>query len=235
MVQTLPPASGASGLQTTTPGRPRGGPRSPGIGVLGSLSRWSRRDRAARLAGLSSSGAAGGLSHTPRPLGRPLADRLGAFRPLAPPGRAGGTQTYGQVEGSTGALGSGRDPGLGRLPEEGGWDLRRRGGPGLVGRGHAWGCASALPSPARPGPPPLSPRSLGRDAAPGPDVCSAQATSPPAPLPAAGRVRALRLLRAPDGLLQRERGRQSPGSPARREAGPRGSAGPRGVGSEMGL
>ncbi|XP_032217123.1 E3 ubiquitin-protein ligase MIB2 isoform X3 [Mustela erminea] len=96
VVQTLPPASGASGLQTTTPGRPRGGPRSPGLGVLGSLSRWSRRGRAARLAGLSSSGAAGGLSHTPRPLGRPLADRLGAFRPLAPPGLAGGTQTYGR-------------------------------------------------------------------------------------------------------------------------------------------
>lgn len=166
VVQTLPPASGASGLQTTTPGRPRGGPRSPGLGVLGILSRWSRRGRAARLAGSSSGGAAGGLSHTPRPLGRPLADRLGAFRPLAPPGRAGGTQTYGQVEGSTGALGSGRDRGPGRLPEEGGWDLRRRGGPGLVGRGHAWGCASALPSPARPAPAvPAEPRP-GRSAGP---------------------------------------------------------------------
>lgn len=141
-------------------------PRSPGLGVLGGLSRWSRRGREAWLAGLSSRGAAGGLSHTPRPLGRPLADRLGAFRSLELPGRAGGTQTYGQVEGSAGALGSGRDRGPGRLPEEGGWNGRRRGGPGLVGRGHAWGCASALPSPARPAPAvPAEPRP-GRSAGP---------------------------------------------------------------------
>lgn len=62
------------------------------------------------------------------------------------------------------------------------------------------GCAPALPSPARPGPahPRCPPRSLGRGAAPGPDVCSAWAASPLAPLPAAGRVRALRLLRASD-------------------------------------
>lgn len=58
--------------------------------------------------------------------------------------------------------------------------------------------AARPPCLVRPDPPPLSPRSLGRGAAPGPDVCSARAASPPAPLPAAGRVRALRLLRAPD-------------------------------------
>lgn len=120
------PTQGTGGLRTTTPGRPRGGPRSPSAGGFGRLRRWARARRSGGAAWLAvaeqprARGPAAAHSEAVRLASR-LADRLGAPQAPGAPTRSGGDANFrasGGVEAGTEVQ---LRPGPGRLLEEGGW------------------------------------------------------------------------------------------------------------------